>query len=238
MAIQPEQLVRILDDRFQQLIDRDYAATIPTVMPGMTAFAGVRVPELRKLAKQIRREFRFDVADWIAYLGHVMPSRHRERILVGVFGLDGRTRDLDDLFGERLSGWARHLDNWETTDQLGPVAGNWVLGDLSRVGYLEAWAVHGETVWKRRLAAVATISLNRGPHGYTHESLRVLRHLMNAREEPLRTAVAWALREQKDREAVERFLAWWAPRVNAGFIRDAAKKLPPERIDHLLQLAH
>ncbi|GBE30158.1 DNA alkylation repair enzyme [bacterium BMS3Bbin04] len=223
-----EKLVSEIRNHLDGMVDPEYAASLPTIMPGMTEFTGVAVPELRKLAREIRRDKGLKIPDWIDYLGVAFPTCHRELILVGLYGLDGRTSDLDDLFGERMSGWARHLDNWETTDALAPAAGIWVADDLSRIGYLESWANRGESVWKKRLAAVSTVYLSRHAAEHTHASLRVLRHLMEAKQPEIRKAVGWALRNQKDLEAVERFLAWWAPRVSRSLITEASEKLPEE----------
>lgn len=228
-----ELLLDEIRDRLGGMVDPEYAASLPTVMPGMTEFAGVRVPRLRELVGELRREQALKVPDWISYLGVAFPTHHRELILVGLYGLDGRTSDLDDLFGERMSGWARHLDNWETTDALAPAAGTWVADDLSRIGYLESWANRGESVWKKRLAAASTVYLSRHVTEHTHASLRVLRHLMEAKQPEIRKAVGWALRNQKDLEAVERFLAWWAPRVSRALITEASKKLPEESRERL-----
>ncbi len=238
MAFTPETLIPSLRERIHALIDADYAASLPTTMPGMTVYDGVRVPELRELAGNVRREQELKIPDWILYLNHVFPTHHRELILIGLYGLDGRTGDLDDLFGEKLSGWARHLDNWETTDNLAVAAGPWVADDLSRIGYLESWAVRGESLWKKRLAAASTVYLARAGKGNTHASFRVLRHLMTAEQPEIKKAVGWAIRSQEDDEAVERFLAWWAPRISRGLLTDCAKKLSEESRERLKQLAH
>jgi 3-methyladenine DNA glycosylase AlkD len=237
MAILPDTLVLNIREQLENLIDLEYAASLPTTMPGMKEFMGVRVPDLRELTGKLRRDHALKIPDWVAYLNVVFPTCHRELILIGLYGIGNKTADLDDLFGERLSGWARHLDNWETTDNLAVAAGAWVSDDLSRIGYLESWAVRGENVWKKRLSAASTVYLNRGDGSYTHESLRVLRHLMTSKEADIRKAVAWALREQKDLEPVERFLAWWAPRISRGLLTDSSKKLSDESRERLKLLA-
>ncbi|HEB84853.1 MAG TPA: hypothetical protein ENI92_07620, partial [Bacteroidetes bacterium] len=61
--------------------------------------------------------------------------------------------------------------------------------------------------------------------------------LMTSDEPMLRKAVAWAIREVGDTEAVERYLAWWAPRVKRGLLREATAKLPDESRRRLLLLA-
>jgi hypothetical protein len=49
-------------------------------------------------------------------------------------------------------------------------------------------------------------------------------------------ALGWAIREVKDLEATERFLAGWAPRCKKTLITQATKKLPEENRLRIRQL--
>jgi 3-methyladenine DNA glycosylase AlkD len=93
--------------------------------------------------------------------------------------------------------WRRGLDNWEATDGLGWVMARWLLGDPdTRLDYLEE-LIADEDVWSRRLALVATTSINRGHTGFTIPDL-TLELVDRVKEEghPMITkSVSWALRE-------------------------------------------
>ncbi|MCB2200530.1 DNA alkylation repair protein [bacterium] len=235
-VVTPEILDKWAVEEMAALADSEYATQMKRLAPGSGEVLGVRVADLRELAREATRVHGPEPEDWSRYLSRVIPTHHRERILFGLYGLDHGSELLDDLFGERVGGWARELDNWELIDALATVVGWWVLADMSRVGYLEAWAVRGETPWKRRLAAIATITLNSEGNSYPSQTFRVLRNLMNVSDSSLVKAVGWALREVKDTDALLRYLAWWAPRTKKGLLKEALRHLDPAKQDEILAL--
>ncbi len=216
--------------------DEAYAAKLDRVISGKKAI-GVPVPQLRKIAREAGVQLKFTPGDWSRYLSLVVPEKNREEIIIGALGLGKASSQLDDLFGERASGWGRELDNWETTDQLSIPVGAWVYADLSRVGYLEAWTVHGETVWKKRLGIVSTVYLNHGGRSHPIETFRVVRNVMETNDPMLIKAAGWAIREIDDIEAVERFLAIWAPRCRKSLLTGAIRKLPEKNRKRIQALA-
>jgi 3-methyladenine DNA glycosylase AlkD len=83
------------------------------------------------------------------------------------------------------------------TDGLGWVLAFWMLGDPdTRLGYLEE-LISDEDVWSRRLALVATTSINRGHTGYTIPDLTLdlVDRAKDERHPMITKAVSWALRE-------------------------------------------
>ena len=233
----PENLNTWVSSRLSALADPDYAENRRKLSPGRGEVLGVRVSDLRDLAREATRLHGPDPESWSRYISLVMPSHHREKILFGLYGLDHGAELLDDLFGERVGGWARELDNWEIADTLATVVGWWVLADMSRIGYLEAWAVRGETIWKKRLAAMATLPLNNDGNSYASQTFRVLRNLMHVTESSLVKAVGAALREVKDTDALLRFLAWWAPRTKKGLLKEALRNLDDSQREQILALS-
>ncbi len=233
--VNPQHVREWLQGQFDQHIDPVYAEGMKQAVPGAGSFKGIRVPVLRTIARDATNHFKLEPLDWQHFLNLVVGAHVREEIVVGAIGLGKGAAELDDLFGERVGGWARELDNWETTDQLSLPVGYWVMDDWSRLGYLEAWAVNGETTWKKRLAAASTVQFNHGGRSCPEETFRVLRHLMTHTEKEIWKAVAWALREVSDLEAVEKFLQPWAGKVRKGFMTEATKKLSEEARQRLLE---
>lgn len=195
-----------------------------------------RMENLRELAREANQVLTPTALDWARFLSLVIPLHEDDLSLVGLFGLGRSSAELDDLFGERVGGLSRELTGQELTDEMASVVGWWALEDLSRVGYLEAWAVRGETDYKKRLSAVATVRLNKEGHSQPAETFRVIRHLMTAKDPLLTDAVSKAIRHVQDAEQVERFLAWWAPRVDRTLLEQASLSLQPESRERLLAL--
>lgn len=191
---------------------------------------------LRELAREVNQVLSPNALDWARYLSTVIPIHLEQQSLIGLYGLGRSSAELDDLFGERVGGLARELTDISITDELASVVGWWVLEDMSRVGYLEAWAVRGENPYKKRLGVIATIRLNKEGHNQPAETFRVVRHLMTSDDQQLRDAAAKAIRHVQDEEQVERFLAWWAPRVDQALLEQASQALQTERRERLLSL--
>ncbi len=192
--------------------------------------------QLKTLAVDLTREHGVDPEMWMKFLSLAFARGGRDERLVGLLGLDQGAKELDDLFGERMSGWARELSGEEITDALARPAGWWVLADLSRIGYLESWAVRGENEWKRALGALATRELNRDGQNHPHQSFLVLRHLMQDSNPHVQRAVAEAIAEIQPGDVLERFLAWWAPRVEAEFLKTITEPLDREQQSKILAL--
>jgi len=178
-----------------------------------SATADDYLKNLQGIAREINGSFVPEGADWVSYLSQVFPKHENEKILVGLFGLGHDSAELDDLFGERASGWARELKDKVVTDILASIIVWWVLDDHSRIGYLESWAARGENIWKKRLAASTTAILNETDPDLTNESLKVLRHLMESEEVEILNVISRTLKKASDQSAVERFVAWWQPRI-------------------------
>ncbi|MFH0882070.1 MAG: DNA alkylation repair protein [bacterium] len=227
----PEELLSWIDDRLalESLIRKEQGTDQPLTAQGRET--------LLDIAREANQVLSPTASEWARYLSLTLPRGGRFAILVGIFGLGRGAAELDDLFGERLGGLSRALKDRELTDELAAVVGWWARDDLSRTGYLEAWAVRGESVWKKRLSAIATIRFNKEGHSHPAETFRVIRHLMTTEDGELQDAAAKAIRQVEDTEQVERFLAWWAPRISKDLLEHAALALDEESRKKILELA-
>jgi len=189
------------------------------------------------IARDINSTLSPDPEDWVHFLNVVFPKRQVAFIIIGLYGIGSSAEKLDDLFGERASGWARELENKTLTDIFSEIIVYWIMDDLSRVGYLEAWAVRGENVWKRRLAASTTVALNRINNNYTNEVLRVVRHLIAIEDETISEVVNETLITAYDKKAVERFLAWWAPRISKDRLNNILEMVDEDIRERIKDLA-
>jgi hypothetical protein len=191
---------------------------------------------LHDIAREANQVLAPDSEQWARYLSHAFSSGSRDHTLVGIYGLGRMVAELDDLFGERIGGLSRTLQDRELTDELASLVGWWTLEDMSRVGYLEAWSVRGENPWKKRLAVIATIRFNKEGHDLPADTFRVVRHQMETEDPMLQEAVAKAVRHIQDGDQVERFLAWWAPRISKTLLDEASRSLTEDQRQRLLKL--
>ena len=172
-------------------------------------------------------------------IGTSMPGA--ERVLTGVvreFGLPADLEMLDALFGASLEeAWcaiwmlaaqpAFNAETWRFTEAWSGAPDTWALADpialLLVAGHLEAgvlsedtlrdWAARESPFWNRRIALVATVSLNDGLGGPTQRRLRRIGRVPPIGESPrpqltfdlleasihdrrhfIRLGIGWALR--------------------------------------------
>ena len=95
-----QQLINLSEPKFQEFTSR--------LLPGIQNIQGVRLPHLRKIAKQLAK------GDWRAYLMNALDDSYEEIMLQGmVIGyVDEEWRDLTPYIETFLS----KIDNWSTCD--------------------------------------------------------------------------------------------------------------------------
>ena len=90
------------------LADGEYRTFASSLIPNIDNMLGVRLPELRKLAKSIAK------ADWRAYVRHADNRYFEETMLQGM--VIGYARaDLDELL-EAVAEFVPRIDNWSVCD--------------------------------------------------------------------------------------------------------------------------
>lgn len=100
-------------NRLMDLKDEEYKAFNSKLIPNVdeSLVIGVRVPELRKLEKELRTE---DLGDWLSDLPHKYLE---ENTLHGIVISNMKSQE-DCLF--RLEEFLPYIDNWATCDIINP----------------------------------------------------------------------------------------------------------------------
>lgn len=156
-------------------------------------FLGIRVPELRRLA----REFRSIAEDEMFAL--LRSPLHEERLLALL--LIGRAFARADDRGRRrlYHGYMAHLafvNNWDLVDSSAPQIAGGYLADRERAP-LYKLAV-SKNLWKRRIAIMATLAFIR--RGDFDDTLRIADILAGDEEDLIHKAAGWMLREVGNRD--------------------------------------
>ncbi len=204
----------------------DPSPIITTARP----FYGVSVGDLRRLARGWHREHPAAAPTEVAGVAEALwATGIREEMVVAalIHGHDAASRSTFGL--RRADRWARLLDTWETTDQLGMgLVGPWVVDDVSaRLGVVDTLS-RRRNPWSRRLALVASVSIGRAAsvaETWERVTALVLR-LSDDREAAIPKAISWALRTHLAfiPEAVLSFVADYEASLPAVAVRDVRKK--------------
>jgi Predicted DNA alkylation repair enzyme len=185
-------------------------------------FLGVRVPVVRRIARECRALRHADVV-------RLLRSQwHEERLLALVILADRYGRaDPDErerIFRTYLAHTHR-INNWDLVDVSAPhiVGAHLDPRDLTLLTRLARSA----SVWERRIAILATFHWIR--KGDIEPTLRIARLLVGDPHDLIHKAVGWMVREaaKRDRDAVEAFLRRHHAGMPRTMLRYAVERFPP-----------
>jgi 3-methyladenine DNA glycosylase AlkD len=184
-------------------------------------FIGVRVPALRRLAKEFRALPTGDAAELLR------SPVHEERLLALLI-LVGAYAKGDDMLRGRIFDFylanTRFINNWDLVDSsAADIIGAHLL-DADRC-LLDRLA-RSELLWERRIAIIATFFFIR--RGEFADTLRIAALLLHDRHDLIHKAVGWMLREvgKRDQEAEEAFLREHCRAMPRTMLRYATERFP------------
>jgi 3-methyladenine DNA glycosylase AlkD len=193
-------------------------------------FLGIRVPQLRALARA-HRALPLD-----AVLEHLRSPWHEERLLALLILVEQYRRgDADDRehIHRAYLDHTRFVSNWDLVDASAPrLVGAHV--DPNAAESLERLAASA-SVWERRIAVLATFDwIDRGE---TVAALRIADRLLGDPHDLIHKAVGWMVREvgKRDPERFEVFLTQHYRRMPRTMLRYAIEKLPEARRQRYLR---
>ncbi len=184
-------------------------------------FAGIAVPELRRLGKEYEGLSLAETAKLLRSPLH--EARQLALILLvdsykkGDFDLQAR---VYDLYMENT----RHINNWDLVDvSAAPIAG----AHLQRRSRKPLYGLaKSPLLWDRRIAIVATFHYIKS--GEFDDTLHIADLLLHDREDLMQKAVGWMLREvgKRDQGAEEGFLKPRCTVMPRTMLRYAIEKFP------------
>ena len=155
-------------------------------------FLGVRVPQVRKIAKVNQDLSMPEVEKLIA-------SKFHEVRLCGLVILTFKyktSRDaivhkkLFDFYLKQLK--AGRINNWDLIDVTAPIIGQYLIGSRSSMQLLKKLA-RSKSVWQRRAAIMFTFAYLRA--GEVKPTIEISKILLTDDHDLIQKAVGWALRE-------------------------------------------
>ena len=214
--------IRELGDPNDALFLQGYFKTGPGEYGEGDQFLGIRVPVVRRLAKELR-----DLPlDQIEALLH--DRWHEARLLALVLLGDAyeraSTAEREAIFDLYLRN-TKWINNWDLVDSS---AGRVVGAHLAtRPRKLLDRLARSSNLWERRIAIIATQHFIR--NGEFDDTIRLAEVLLHDSHDLIHKAVGWMLREvgNRDRATLEAFLDTHAREMPRTMLRYAIEKLPP-----------
>jgi 3-methyladenine DNA glycosylase AlkD len=186
-------------------------------------FLGIRVPAIRRLA----RDFRGMPLDQIEPL--LKDQWHEARLLALVILVDKYTQaspDDQESIADFYLKNSRWVNNWDLVDASAPD----ILGAhlLTRPRRMLDRLTRSSNLWERRIAIIATLHLIRA--GQFDDTLRIAERLIGDPHDLIHKAVGWMLREvgERDRTRLAGFLGEHAHEMPRTMLRYAIEKLPAD----------
>lgn len=192
-------------------------------------FLGIRVPVLRKIAKQYR-------GTSIEQVSRLLKSEfHEERLLSLLLLVDMFKKANDEgrraIYTVYLEN-TKFINNWDLVDSSAEHIVGAHLRDRDKKPLYEL-AV-SDMLWERRISIMSTFHFIK--HGEFDDTLKIAVILLADKEDLIHKAVGWMLREigKRDIEAEEKFLKKYYRQMPRTMLRYAIEKFPePNRQKYL-----
>ena len=218
-------------DALSDLSSEERRKQIRYFAPGSQDVVGVSNPDLKEVIKALREKYRhWDDQHWIKLCKALVACDIFECQVLAYEIIGRNKRLLNALTYKDLMDLWRNLDNWASVDHFsvgiyGVLWGKGVVTD----GHIEE-LLKSENSWDRRVAVVSTVALNlksRGGSGDVPRTLAVCEKVVDDREDLIRKALSWALRElsKRDPQSVRNFIDTYRNRLAGLVIREVNHKL-------------
>ena len=214
--------IRELGDPNDALFLQGYFKTGPGEYGEGDQFLGIRVPVVRRLAKELR-DLPLDQIEAL-----LRDRWHEARLLALVLLGDAYERvspaEREAIFDLYLRN-TKWINNWDLVDSS---AGRVVGAHLAtRPRKLLDRLARSSNLWERRIAIIATQHFIR--NGEFDDTNRLAEVLLHDSHDLIHKAVGWMLREvgNRDRATLEAFLDTHAREMPRTMLRYAIEKLPP-----------
>ena len=193
-------------------------------------FLGLRVPQLRRLARAYRALERHSLLELLG------SPWHEERLLALLILVEQYRRatsaEREAIYQLYLSN-TRHINNWDLVDS----SAEHIVGahlDPHDLGTLERLA-RSTSLWERRIAVMATFRWVK--QGNLEPTLHLARLLLNDPEDLIHKAAGWMLREvgKRDRVREEEFLRAHYRTMPRTMLRYALEHFPEARRQQYLR---
>jgi 3-methyladenine DNA glycosylase AlkD len=193
-------------------------------------FLGIRVPELRRLAREYRQ---LPIEQMI----ELLHSEYHEARLLALLLLVRAYSKGDDLQRRRIFELyldnTRYINNWDLVDS----SAHFIVGDylMNRSRKRLYSLARSKSLWERRIAIISTFRFIREED--FDDALAIAEILLSDREDLIHKGVGWMLREigNRDRMVEEKFLNEHYRRMPRTMLRYAIEKFPEMRRQEYLK---
>ncbi|MBW1847476.1 MAG: DNA alkylation repair protein [Deltaproteobacteria bacterium] len=184
-------------------------------------FIGVKVPELRQVAKEY-----IDIS--LKECGRLLSSKIHEERMLALLILIKKFTSGNETVKKRIYQFyirkTKYINNWDLVDLSAPhIAGAYLINRSKKE--LHALA-KSKNLWERRIAIISTFKFIKS--NQFSETIKISKTLLADKEDLMHKAVGWMLREigKRDLKAEEAFLKEHYKTMPRTMLRYAIEKFP------------
>lgn len=192
---------------------------------------GVTVPNLKIVLKALKKQTNaFETKEKLELIKRLIDKDVFELQQIAFEYLQSQKNLYKSLTEEYIESIEKNLDNWISVDYFGAI----VVGGAWRENFISAEKVKNylssDNFWIRRIAVVATVSLNqkaKGGFGDSKRTLEICKLVVDDHQEMIIKALSWSLRElaKIDKEPVIKFVNEFENRLHKKILREVKNKL-------------
>jgi 3-methyladenine DNA glycosylase AlkD len=226
-----ENLIKDIKQSLEEFADEKRIEFAKKSYPTKMHVIGVTVPNLKIVLKELKKQTKtFNSIDKLDLIKRLVDQDVFELQQIAFEYLQSQKNLYKSLTEEYIECIEKNLDNWISVDYFGAI----VVGCAWRENFVSIEKVKNylksDNYWIRRIAIVATVSLNqkaRGGFGDSKRTLEICRLVIDDHEEMIIKALSWALRElaKIDKEPVIKFVCEYENRLHKKVLREVKNKL-------------
>jgi len=190
--------------QLKKLSDKQFASDIKRYIKSPYEFYGVRVPEIRIMAKRLHEEH--NLKEFYEIFDRLWGSGYHEEMSLALYSLQLYEEEFDMKTWKFLKPRLKEIQTWDQIDAVS----TFIIGKILLVyPKLEKELLKlskNENFWQRRIAIVST--LPRIKTGDIELTMKLAEDYINDTEPYIQKATGWMLREagKKEPEIVKKFI--------------------------------
>jgi 3-methyladenine DNA glycosylase AlkD len=226
-----ENLIKDIKQSLEEFAEEKRIEFAKKSYPTKMHVIGVTVPNLKIVLKELKKQTKtFNSKDKLDLIKRLVDQDIFELQQIAFEYLQSQKNLYKSLTEEYIESIEKNLDNWVSVDYFGAI----VVGCAWRENFVSIEKIKNylksDNYWIRRIAIVATVSLNqkaRGGLGDSKRTLEICRLVVDDHEEMIIKALSWALRElaKIDKEPVIKFVNEFENRLHKKVLREVKNKL-------------
>ena len=193
-----------LKRQFKKLGNKQFAEDIKRYIKSPYEFYGIRVPEIRVLAKRLHEEH--SLKNFYKVFNRLWKSGYHEEMSLAIYTLELYKEDLDLTTWRFIKPKLNDLKSWDQVDGISTHIVGQIMLKFPSLKEEMVKLSKSKNFWLRRTAIISTLPLIK--KGDLKLTIKLAEDYLYDKEDYIQKATGWMLREagKKDPELIKKFI--------------------------------